>query len=461
VTTETADPAAPPIDGPLDPGPVDPGPVDDPDGHPRPGVGLARPGGRVDTAPGAAIRGALRGIDPQQAELTDAQLAACVAAGIVRPDQTALPTPAEIRGLVDHADFLGYNVAAGEMVLMPTPEGNVKVTTLKALLRRAKEDGGYVGHTRIEFLRMVGDIPTWVDVWPPSWTEPPVAARAAAQVHVPGEGIVKTEATVYWENVVRTETRYETFTHEGRTITRPVGEGPTKFWQGQRGVHQLGKTVVAAAVREACPGQCAGLYIPEEMERASGEMADQARRARFEEGRAARAAEYRNRDQGPVADGEPVVVAESMSDAIRRLRTQVMQAEDPEDQRRAGMRSYLAARGAARTEEPDPEPEPDPAAPEPLNEAGAVLLLVEEIGFQAEQLGVPAAKLTARLSSVYPGGPDQWPSDALRQVVIALRPTVAARLRAAGRGVEADCYGSAPTDLVAPVEVLLGNETLL
>lgn len=383
-------PEAPPREGENPPPAADEPPS-------RPPVEPVQPPVAEEGKPEAAVapRGFLS-IDPTQDRLRPDQRASLRAIGI-DPDTYDL---AQIRVFIHFCQVRRLDPYAKEAYLLKYGTSNPTysiITSIDTYRRKAFETGRYRRKVAVYWTGAADDPNSWVvdpnsrvryRVWDDVWLRPehPAAAKCVIEYYDEHGDVVQSYAIANWDMFVATKWK-----NNERV--------PNEMWT-KGGPHQLAKCAEALALRQAFPTTLSGFYVQEEMEHLRSESDAaymdklvQRRRETMAQTRAAKVDEGGHTVEGTIV-GQP---AESAPDTDSLV--------DPEQER---------------------------------------TWLFDELGEQARILGQSRARLTTRLVAAHRCNAEELSADALRPLVLSLRPMVAQAVEQRGSGDVASAYRQLP-----------------
>jgi phage recombination protein Bet len=377
-------------------------------------------------------------IDPEQKEWTPAQLVALRSIDIETSGDNAVPMQYVLQFLYvcqmrDLDPWLreAYLITHGR--LNQGKNGKwyddrkyTLVVGIDGFRKRGEDTGEYTGQVGPQWC---GEDLVWKDGWNPKWGNPTMA-----RVGIMRKGFdVPVWGVAAFDEFVPMVPEYTGYGDNRRKTNRMV---PTPMWQ-KMGINQIAKCGEAQGFRKAFPRQMSGMYEPAEMQRAEAEYQQQQEDKRQDESRERRVAAYAAAQAKPGADG--VVVGEIVEDG-RKVTQQPVSARDAVQEAVAGIQAQQGPR------------QPQASAEQRL------AWLVDEVRLVIEKLiEQPITELARRQIEVAGKPIQQFTADELQRAVNPLRPTAIAKLRAAGRGDEADAYSKVPPGVAVPLRVLLGQ----
>jgi phage recombination protein Bet len=381
-------------------------------------------------------------IDPDQTEWTPAQLTALKSIDIETEGKDAIPRPyvlqflyvCQIRDLdpllreaylITHGNW--WQKDNGEWV---DSRKFTLVIGIEGFRKRGEDTGEYRGQTEAEWC---GEDGVWRDFWNPKWGNPVMARvgimRAGFDMPVYGKAafdeFCPMIAETYWDPQKRRKVKTDKLV-------------PTPMWK-KMGINQIAKCAEAQGFRKAYPRQMNGLYAEEEMDRAKVEYEEQTRERQHDAAQQRRVDAYaasQAKNRPAAADG--AVEGEIVEDG-RTVTQQPVSARDAVQETVAGMQAQQGPR------------QPQASAEQRL------AWLVDEVRLIEKLIMQPITELARRQIEVAGKPIQQFTADELQRAVNPLRPTAIAKLRAAGRGDEADAYSKVPPGVAVPLRVLLGQ----
>lgn len=347
--------------------------------------------------PGTAVapRGFLA-IDPQQNKLRPDQRASLRAIGI--EDDFDL---AQIRVFIHFCQARNLDPYAKEAYLIKRKDKYSIQTSIDTYRRKAFETGRYRRKVGVYWTGADNDPQSWVmdpqtrvryRVWEDVWLRPehPAAAKCVIEYYDERGDVVTTEAIVNWEMFVGTTWKNGT-------------KVPNDMWT-KGGPHQLSKCAEALALRSAFPTALSGMFVQEEMSHLDSEAN-----------------------------------AEYMQQVVQRRQEAFAKAQAAKvDQGGDTLEGVIVGHGTP------PEETTDGAAEAGDGDPAELALLLGELDEQARILGTSRAKLTNRMVAMHRCNPENLPIDAVRSLVLGLRPSVAHAMETRDAKAAAGAYLDLP-----------------
>ncbi|MEU7802690.1 recombinase RecT [Micromonospora arborensis] len=332
-------------------------------------------------------------IDPTQDKLRPDQRASLRAINI-DPDTYDI---AQIRVFIHFCQVRHLDPYAKEAYLLKYGNNYSIVTSIDTYRRKAFATGRYRRKVAVYWTGAADDPNSWVvdtesrvryRVWDDVWLrqENPAAAKVVIEYYDERGDVVQSHAVANWEMFVATKWK------DGKKV-------PNEMWT-TGGPHQLAKCAEALALRQAFPTTLSGFFVQEEMEH---------------------------------------VQSESNAQYLQNL-VQQRQESFAKAQATKVDHGGHTVEGTIVGKSADAAPDTGPAGGDAKQER---TWLFEELDEQARILGQSRARLTTRHVAAHRCNAEDLPVEAVRQLVLSLRPVAAHAAEVRGA-----------TDLAAAYQVL-------
>lgn len=395
-------------------------------------------------------------IDPNQTDWTPAQRTALKSIGIETEGELAVPIPHVLQFLHlcqmrDLDPFLGeaHLVTYGKI---NRREGRVYddrtyklIVGIDGFRKRGEDSLQYAGQTSPEWC---GEDGVWKEVW--SAETVPVAARVG--IFRKGHDVPTYGVAHYTEFVPMVDE----WVGRGKSAQRTGRKIPTPMWQ-KMPRNQTAKCAEAQAWRKAFPRRMAGMYAPEEMERAVAEYSDERRRLAEEEAQQRRMDAYATAQAKNQERADQVVEGEIVDERAQEpSREPAQSGQDPAhvgavvEETITLIRERESAQGERAAGQSVVAPTDDERAQ----------WLRAELEMISAVMGHPIERLIGRHMRALEKPYVEFTADELMAAVQSLRAPAAARM-SKERPDAAAVYARAPEGVAMPLRVLLGLPVLL